>query len=501
MNRKFVDMFVYILIFLLCAGGATFAHYFPPTAHVPRPAGHAHRKYNTSFTQTLHVMKANSFIRLLPAALLVLGSTTFTACSDDDDNATIPSQELTDADSPTAGQLSRLLNVLSETSDVAEGWATTQYPITEGEADPAHPSVRLVAVASEQEALSYYASLCGEDLPEGTRQHTWSCPGLGSLTYTYKGEPACHATIDVAIAQLSALTQIRLVPASALGNNAAFEPYYHWGDVILNPRDNSYWVCARPASSEYGKSKSYWFSFQLDEDSHTYTVNKEPGLYLPKKLGSTLERTLTLGEMLTLISKPELYTSEYFTLHERPDGLGDICPSDTREERQAMQDELYNIREFWIQKHVCQLLWDSWKNQNVETTLRYLSYSFAIFYDTYGKDHGNYYAPVLVFNPYSNGSDLDDWLRYVGTKLTFAKNDKFNIRHYMDKYKSGTNTKTPTSKDSDFWGCFHAFTPRMKTGYQLSTSAWGTPDPAKELPGVHNGTLEHIYLYRDMVKK
>ena len=41
----------------------------------------------------------------------------------------------------------------------------------------------------------------------------------------------------------------------------------------------------------------------------------------------------------------------------------------------------------------------------------------------------------------------------------------------------------------------------MKTGYQLSTSAWGTPDPAKELPGVHNGTLEHIYLYRDMVKK
>ena len=70
MNRKFVDMFVYILIFLLCAGGATFAHYFPPTAHVPRPAGHAHRKYNTSFTQTLHVMKANSFILLLPAALL-----------------------------------------------------------------------------------------------------------------------------------------------------------------------------------------------------------------------------------------------------------------------------------------------------------------------------------------------------------------------------------------------------------------------------------------------
>ena len=205
--------------------------------------------------------------------------------------------------------------------------------------------------------------------------------------------------------------------------------------------------------------------------------------------------------MLTLISKPELYTSEYFTLHERPDGLGDICPSDTREERQAMQDELYNIREFWIQKHVCPLLWDSWKDQNVETTLRYLSYSFAIFYDTYGKDHGNYYAPVLVFNPYSNGSDLDDWLRYVGTKLTFAKNDKFNIRHYMDKYKSGTNTKTPTSKDSDFWGCFHAFTPRMKTGYQLSTKLAGTPDPAKELPGVHNGTLEHIYLYRDMVKK
>lgn len=447
-------------------------------------------------------MKANTLIRLLPAALLALGSTAFTACSDDDDTATIPSQELTDADSPTAGQLSRLLNVLSETSDVTEGWATTQYPVTEGEPDPAHSSVRLVAVASEQEALSYYASLCGEDLAEGTKQHTWSCPGLGSLTYTYKGEPACHATIDVAIAQLSALTQIRLVPASALGNNAAFEPYYHWGDVILNHRDNSYWVCARPACAAYGKSKSYWFSFQLDADSHTYTVSEEPGLYLPKKLGSTRERALTLGEMLTLISKPELYTSKYFTLHERPDGLGDICPSRTAGERQAMQNELNSIRKFWAQKHVGRLLWPEWKYLNDEDIFERFQSSYTIFYDTYGKEKGNYYAPILVFNPFLTSDQAwDSLLRYVGEKLTFAKTEKFNARDYMLYYNNIRNMETPTSEDSDFWHSAYAFTPRMKTGYQLSTSAWGTPDPAKELPGVHNGTLEHIYLYRDMVKK
>ena len=68
---------------------------------------------------------------------------------------------------------------------------------------------------------------------------------------------------------------------------------------------------------------------------------------------------------------------------------------------------------------------------------------------------------------------------FIFSIIPFVKNDKFNIRHYMDKYKSGTNTKTPTSKDSDFWGCFHAFTPRMKTGYQLSTKLAGTRPPCQ----------------------
>ena len=47
----------------------------------------------------------------LPAALLLLGSYTLTACSDDD-TAAIPDTELTDAESNTAQELARLVHML-----------------------------------------------------------------------------------------------------------------------------------------------------------------------------------------------------------------------------------------------------------------------------------------------------------------------------------------------------------------------------------------------------
>ena len=47
----------------------------------------------------------------LPAALLLLGSYTLPACSDDD-TAAIPDTELTDTESNTAHQLSRVLSML-----------------------------------------------------------------------------------------------------------------------------------------------------------------------------------------------------------------------------------------------------------------------------------------------------------------------------------------------------------------------------------------------------
>ena len=51
-------------------------------------------------------------ILFLPAALLLMGSMALTACSDDNDNASIADTELTDAESETARAAARVINAL-----------------------------------------------------------------------------------------------------------------------------------------------------------------------------------------------------------------------------------------------------------------------------------------------------------------------------------------------------------------------------------------------------
>ena len=48
----------------------------------------------------------------LSAALLLMGSMALTACSDDNDNASIADTELTDAESETAHAAARVINAL-----------------------------------------------------------------------------------------------------------------------------------------------------------------------------------------------------------------------------------------------------------------------------------------------------------------------------------------------------------------------------------------------------
>ena len=57
----------------------------------------------------------------------------------------------------------------------------------------------LIAVSGEEEARSFYQSLTGYLLKQGTTSDTWHCDGLGDLTYTWKGQSDCYATVDISI--------------------------------------------------------------------------------------------------------------------------------------------------------------------------------------------------------------------------------------------------------------------------------------------------------------
>ena len=99
----------------------------------------------------------------LPSALLLMGSMALTACSDDDDNASIADTELTDAESETARAAARVLNALAEVEELPTGWASKTYDATVGEQlDDANPTVRTLAVADAAEASSYFAGITGQ---------------------------------------------------------------------------------------------------------------------------------------------------------------------------------------------------------------------------------------------------------------------------------------------------------------------------------------------------
>ena len=98
----------------------------------------------------------------LSAALLLMGSMAFTACSDDDTTA-IADTELTDTESETARAAARVLNALAEVEELPTGWASKTFDATVGEQlDAANPTVRTLAVANAAEASSYFAGITSQ---------------------------------------------------------------------------------------------------------------------------------------------------------------------------------------------------------------------------------------------------------------------------------------------------------------------------------------------------
>ena len=222
------------------------------------------------------------FISLFSFALLAM-TLSFTACSDDDDvNAPSTPEEIEAVKtSPQAMSLLSLLSGVSDLNELPDNWADASFTVepTVGHVlDEAQPHVRSLAVANLKEAIEVYNNLTGQKLDAATTANTWNLEGSGSVSYKAVSQSDLFATIDFSIRQLPHLSQLRLVPAAALGTNATFsgEPYYHLGDVVLDVKEGSYWICARPAYSPAGKGDSHWFSFQLTNENYkTFKATKK----------------------------------------------------------------------------------------------------------------------------------------------------------------------------------------------------------------------------------
>ena len=275
------------------------------------------------------------YISFFTLALLAL-TFSFSSCSDDDDNPGGNSEELSPdyKYSDQAVALLTILDALAEVDSLPDNWNTSAFSVeaTYGLVlDDANPYVRSEAVSGAEEAIAVFNDLTGDDADASTRTKTWTCEGVGSLTYTLKNLSDCTATIDVNVPKLRGLTQIRLVPAEAIGDNGTFKgtPYYTVGDVVYDHADNgSWWICARGAYSKAKKEDTHWFSFGGNVLDHYIDV-PVPGdspANLPTKLGSNTEKMRYLVQFLKFVANPEAYKDENGQLDATcyPKGVGNL---------------------------------------------------------------------------------------------------------------------------------------------------------------------------------
>ena len=455
-------------------------------------------------------MKKNALWRLLSCTLLLVGCLSFGACSDDDNdggngNADIDTEEQAIV---AENEFARIASVLAQPTELGSNWASQTLKPAVGRPVEGNTSVHMVAVADEKEALDFYNGLTGQHLAEGTTGNTWTYPGIGALSYEKRNEADCYAVIHVDIRQIPTLKQINLVPSEVLGDNAADEAYYSFGDVIYDTRDGSYWVCGRPASPKFGKDKSWWFSFDIPDANVKKDVKASARVdgkkkkvvvgNLPYKLNGTSDKVTTFGEMLTLIANPNLYNT-YATLVGRPQGLGSI----TDKSAQEMVNFFRLVKREWKDNKLVAKIFPGMNNVSQyeepltdDDMFQILQWPFTIYYAGYKvNSDGNIVLPACSFNGSSGkGADGKSGLVLFSTTLrdfiVRPGQETFDITPCIAHYSNLPNKIADNSYLNGY-----GFVIRVKDGQELSTNWFFTPDPTKALPGVDKKVLVEEFRY------
>ena len=455
-------------------------------------------------------MKKNTLWRLLSCTLLLVGCLSFGACSDDDNdggngNADIDTEEQAIV---AENEFARIASVLAKPTELGSDWASQTLEPAVGRPVEGSTGGRMGAVADEKEALDFYNGLTGQHLAEGTTGNTWTYPGIGALSYEKRNEADCYAVIHVDIRQIPTLKQINLVPSEVLGDNAADEAYYSFGDVIYDTRDGSYWVCGRPASPKFGKDKSWWFSFDIPDANVKKDVKASARVdgkkqkvvvgNLPYKLNGTSDKVTTFGEMLTLIANPNLYNT-YATLVGRPKGLGSI----TDKSAQEMVNFFRLVKREWKDNKLVAKIFPGMNNVSQyeepltdDDMFQILQWPFTIYYAGYKvNSDGNIVLPACSFNGSSGkGADGKSGLVLFSTTLrdfiVRPGQETFDITPCIAHYSNLPNKIADNSYLNGY-----GFVIRVKDGQELSTNWFFTPDPTKALPGVDKKVLVEEFRY------
>lgn len=246
-----------------------------------------------------------------PALLLGIGlgiGVSLSSCSDKDGVGDGPDNGNPDTisyskNSETGVMLQSILNYTSGIDSLPDNWASNSYieDATVGVLkDQSTPLVRYMAVNDIEDAVNQYNNLTMQALDTTTTSDSWSMDSIGSISYQVNNQKDLYATITFNVNHLR-LSELRLVPAYVLGNNADNVPfadvYYHTGDVIAEYEQTdatgnidyghpTYWTCIRSCNGS-NKQKSHWVSFQMGPTNLEVIDNGKARVTVPKDLSSS----------------------------------------------------------------------------------------------------------------------------------------------------------------------------------------------------------------------
>lgn len=437
--------------------------------------------------------------KLFLAMLLIGGfALSFSSCKDSENASNDPNSPENIALSKQSESALDLLNVLSYTSgldSLPDNWASNSYTVEPNVGivkDESTPFVRYIVVNDKQEAIDTYNAIGEKALTEDATSDTWNIENVGSLSFKVLDQPDVTATLDINIKQQPHLTQIRFVPASAMGDNGLWslkvDPYYQFGDVVsLKEGDKTtYWICARPCSKYSDKKQSHWFSFNLidnpgAEESNTkeFTSSKYGTMKLPTKLGNqplSAKHIPNLFKLLMLLNDPSEYSNTGFSK-----GLGEIKKDEFTPEILQSISSVWTNKDLW--KTACGTL-----GQN-SFRLAFATHNFDVFYHGY-----TFITSPGLWRIRLSGETLEKDLKNCGKFYWEPSKNPFSI---MDYVQWGAMENRPTGL------AFYGFVVRYKSGAQLANAANSSssndPHPDKSFHE-QNSLVEDVYTYkRDVV--
>jgi hypothetical protein len=374
-----------------------------------------------------------------------------------------------------------MLNLLTKLSvvgdDLPDEWKSATFePVAGMVLDQSKPTVRSITVNSLEEAVWRYNTLTGRDITTSTQNDTWKMDDVGTLTYTALNQGDCFATIDIHMKQLPKLTQLRLIPVSAMGTNGSFKkpPYYHFGDVVKD-KEGCHWICVRPAYSPSGKEETHWFSFQMGKENIT-NINKSgcKKQSVQTKLKKDNEHMFYLAQLMGALANPGKFLKAYGengNINDKSSfgGLPAGAMTNNEMNRQAM---------LWYKLGI----WNLVKPKSIEDEIDLFHRSFlkddvTFFYDGYYTSGKYLKLPYMTYSgaPFYKKPKKGSELVVDMTTENFSANSFYHEAGYKLN-----NAQIP----------LNAFLVRYKTGYQLSTNWIQTPDPTAPIPGV---TDVHVF--------